>query len=69
MKAKLEIVELIVVPNVPAFLDDIEIGTTAGRPEGEGWEFAGYLIPEKATRWVRRRPASTPKEKEHVRKA
>jgi hypothetical protein len=64
-KPELEIVESVVTPNKPFFLDDIEIGTQANRPPGEGWEFAGYLIHEKATRWVRRRPARLPRSVPH----
>ena len=66
MKPDLEIIETAIVPNRPFYLDDIAIGTTAARPEGEGWVFVEFLIDRKATRWVRRRPARLPKENPHA---
>ncbi len=49
--------ELVVVPNAPAMLDHIVIGTKIQPPPGEGWELEAILISEKCTRWVRCQPA------------
>ena len=35
-RPQLDMIELAVAPNKPFFLDDIEIGTQADRPAGEG---------------------------------
>ena len=59
-RPQLDMIKSAVAPNKPFFLDDIEIGTQADRPAGEGWVFVEFLIHERATRWTRRRPIQPP---------
>ena len=66
VRPKLEICELVVMPNAPALLDRIVIGTKIQRPPGIGWELEAILIAKECTRWVRRRPARLTTEKDYV---